>query len=474
MIIYQIALAQLLCLGMNVPEALKLIEEKFLRRSLSPIERLILSESWMGKTYSEISQKSAYANDYVKEVGGRLWQELSEALGTKVSKKNIKLVLKSRHQIPLTSPPVQKSGTLAGNSLNPNDGNNIEIPGSPISINSPFYIERPPIEEMGYNELQQPGCVVRIKAPRKMGKSSLLNRMLTQAVSWGYGTVYLNFLEVDAETFNSLEQLVRWFCANATKQLKLPAKLGEYWDIDLGTKVSCRLYFEEYLFITKDTPIVIAMNEVNRLFEYPVIASDFLPMLRSWHELSKHNKLWENLRLIVVHSTEVYVPLQLHQSPFNVGLVLKLPQFTPQQVQDLALRYELSWAAGESGLKRLEGLISMVGGHPYLVQLAFYTISKSGISLENLIKNARKPDGIYSAYLRDLLVTIQQDSDLHIALNKVLKSDNGVPLEAITAYKLESLGLINFEDNLAKIGCDLYRLYFLEQLSNRPPEKTEG
>ncbi|XDE60821.1 AAA-like domain-containing protein [Arthrospira platensis BEA 1257B] len=348
--------------------------------------------------------------------------------------------------------------------MNPNDGNNIEIPGSPISINSPFYIERPPIEEMGYNELQQPGCVVRIKAPRKMGKSSLLNRMLTQAVSWGYGTVYLNFLEVDAETFNSLEQLVRWFCANATKQLKLPAKLDEYWDIDLGTKVSCRLYFEEYLFITKDTPIVIAMNEVNRLFEYPVIASDFLPMLRSWHELSKHNKLWENLRLIVVHSTEVYVPLQLHQSPFNVGLVLKIPQFTPEQVQDLALRYELSWAAGESGLKRLEGLISMVGGHPYLVQLAFYTISKSGISLENLIKNARKPDGIYSAYLRDLLVTIQQDSDLHIALNKVLKSDNGVPLEAITAYKLESLGLVNFEDNLAQIGCDLYRLYFLEQL----------
>ncbi|XDE60820.1 hypothetical protein AB3M80_19150 [Arthrospira platensis BEA 1257B] len=87
MIIYQIALAQLLCLGMNVPEALKLIEEKFLRRSLSPIERLILSESWMGKTYSEISQKSAYANDYVKEVGGRLWQELSEACGPKLAKK---------------------------------------------------------------------------------------------------------------------------------------------------------------------------------------------------------------------------------------------------------------------------------------------------------------------------------------------------------------------------------------------------
>lgn len=449
---------------MNFTEVLNLIEDILLKRSLTPIEHLILSESWIGKTYAEISEKSAYGNDYVKEVGGRLWQELSDAIGKKVTKKNIRLVLKSLILNNDTPQPVEPLKIFNPYSLNLNYSDSIELPGSPIPIDSPFYIERPPIETQGCAELQQPGCVIRIKAPRKMGKSSLLNRMLTLASSSGYGTVYLNFLEVDTNTFNSLDQLLRWFCANASKQLKLQPKLDEHWDIDLGTKVSCRLYFEEYLLIAKEQPVVIAMNEVNRLFEYPIIASDFLPMLRSWHEQSKHDKLWQKLRLIVVHSTEVYVPLKFHQSPFNVGLVLKLPEFTPEQVQELALRYQLTWAEGETGLKRLEVLTAMVGGHPYLIQLAFYIISQQGISLEQLLEKALQPDGIYSSHLRSLLVTIQQDSSLKVALNQVLESDSGIPLEAITAYKLESLGLINFDNNLAKIGCDLYRIYFSQQL----------
>lgn len=40
-----------------------------------------------------------------------------------------------------------------------------------------------------------------------------------------------------------------------------------------------------------------------------------------------------------------------------------------------------------------------------------------------------------------------------------------VPLEAIAAYKLESMGLVKLEENQATPSCELYRLYFREQLS---------
>jgi hypothetical protein len=53
----------------------------------------------------------------------------------------------------------------------------IDFSSGPIPLDSPFYINRPPLEEIVYNEIMQPGCLLRIKAPKKMGKSLLLNRL---------------------------------------------------------------------------------------------------------------------------------------------------------------------------------------------------------------------------------------------------------------------------------------------------------
>jgi hypothetical protein len=51
---------------------------------------------------------------------------------------------------------------------------NITLPGDPLPFNSCFYIERPPVESDAYAELLKPGSLIRIKAPRHMGKSSLM------------------------------------------------------------------------------------------------------------------------------------------------------------------------------------------------------------------------------------------------------------------------------------------------------------
>ena len=83
----------------------------------------------------------------------------------------------------------------------------------------------------------------------------------------------------------------------------------------------------------------------------------FLPLLRSWYEEGKRLPIWQKLRLIVVHSTEIYVPLQLNQSPFNVGLPIQLDDFNLEEVQQLAQRYGLDWANGEEARQ----LMAMVG-----------------------------------------------------------------------------------------------------------------
>lgn len=146
-------------------------------------------------------------------------------------------------------------------------------------------------------------------------------------------------------------------------------------------------------------------------------------MLRFWHEQAKQDQIWQKLRMVVVHTTEIYIPLKLNQSPFNVGITITLPPFTLNQVQNLALRYGLNCAADSEGAKRLVPLQAMVGGHPYLVSLALYHLCQEEMTLETLLETASTPVGIYSQHLRELLSLLQKDPKLMSAMQQVIATD---------------------------------------------------
>lgn len=213
-----------------------------------------------------------------------------------------------------------------------------------------------------------------------------------------------------------------------------------------------------------DSLVVLALDEVNRIFEYPEISSDFLPLLRSWYEDAAELEIWQKLRLVVVHATEAYIPLDINQSPFNVGLPIKLPEFSLEQVEDLAVRHGLNWVKDEKGLQ-LASLLAMIGGHPYLVRLTLYHLARQEMSLEQLLQTSPTVAGIYSDHLRHHLANLQEQPQLAAALKRVVIAPEAVPLEAIAAYKLESMGLVKLEGNQAIPSCELYQLYFREQLS---------
>ncbi|MFL9458694.1 MULTISPECIES: AAA-like domain-containing protein [Nostocales] len=333
-------------------------------------------------------------------------------------------------------------------------------PNGSVPLASPFYLERAPLEEQVYQEIRKPGALVRIKAPREMGKTSLLMRILDSAKRQGYRTVSLNLEQVDRVILSNLNQFLRWLCANIARQLQLEAKLDEYWDEDLGSKISCTSYFEEYLLTSIETPLVLALDEVNQIFEHPQVAKDFLPLLRSWYEEAKTLLVWQKLRLIVVHSTEIYVPLQLNQSPFNVGLPIQLNAFSQEEVQQLAQRYELDWSDGDEARQ----LMDLIGGHPSLVHTAIYHLSQREITLEHLLETAPTATGIYSHHLQRHLVILQERPELAKSLNCVMCTTEPVALEAIVAYKLSSMGLIKQLGNKVVPSCELYRQFYVTTL----------
>ncbi|MHC5764841.1 MAG: AAA-like domain-containing protein [Nostoc sp.] len=480
---------------MNIEEALVILDT-FLEHSLSDVQEIIFRQAWEGKTYPDIAESCGYDANYIKDVGSKLWKLLSQAFGEEVTKSNFRSVLRRRslqRALPTqnsllseklqpmpavlrqSQPTSRTKDAISGSSLviekqderKTLDLNRdfLEIPGGSVPLNSFFYIERPPIEERTYTEINKPGSLIRIKAPSKMGKTSLMHRILTHAKQTGVHTVQIGLQRADSQVFTSLEKFLRWFCANVSRQLNLEIKLDDYWDEDIGSKVSCTLYLQEYLLEKIDAPVVLALDEVNRIFEYPEISRDFLPLLRSWYEDASELEIWRKLRLIVVHATEAYIPLDINQSPFNVGLPIKLPEFSLEQMQELAVRHGLDWAKSETGLQKLAPLLAMIGGHPYLVRLALYNLGHQTVTLEQLLKEAPTIAGIYSNYLRHHLANLQEHPELAIALKRVVTSPTSVQLEAIAAYKLESMGLVKLEGNQAMPSCELYQLYFREQLT---------
>jgi hypothetical protein len=434
---------------MTIDEVVQLTRARS-QKDLHPVQEILLRQVWEGKTYTNIASAYHYGEHYMRNIASGLWQFLSEILQIPISKLNFRSSLESR------SLTVEERELIEEFTRSQCLATPLEYPGSPVPLGSPFYIPHPLIQKLAYQEIAKPGSVLRIKAPRKMGKSSLLLRILDRANSLGFRTVSLDFQQAEEAVLDNLDKFLRWFCANISRHLELPPLLDDYWDEDMGSKVSSTIYLQQYILAQINSPLVLALNEVNRIFEYPKIAKEFLPLMRSWHEEAKRTETLEKLRLIVLHSTEIYIPLKLTESPFNVGLPLQLPYFTEEQILALAQRYGLDWTDSPDA----ERLMAMVGGHPYLVRLALYHLCQNSVTLDLLLQEAPTIGGIYKDYLRSFWVTLQEEPELAIALKQVVKSERGVELDPIVASKLVSMGLIHIDNNRCTLSCELYRLYF--------------
>lgn len=336
---------------------------------------------------------------------------------------------------------------------------------TPIKLDSPIYIPRPPIESDCCQTILKPGSLIRIKAPEKMGKTSLLKVILAHAEANDCYKVYLNLRGAEGAMFSSLDKFLRWFCANISRELGLKPELDDYWDEELfGSLVSCKTYFQSYLLEKIDRPLALGLDNLDRVFEYGDIAKDFLPMLRYWHEEANNLEIWQNLRLVLANSTEVYIKLDANQSPFNVGRQVKLPGFNLEQVLTLANYYGFKWSEEPEQQKFAQDLIEMVGGHPYLIRLALDALAYKNISQEKLLEEAPTQGGIYGSHLRRHWNNLQSSPALAEGMKQVVNTEAGVQLEPSIAYQLESMGLITLIGDEAHSSCELYHRYFQDNL----------
>ena len=364
----------------------RVLQERF-SSHLKDTEAIILEGTWKNLSYQEMVDKLPEASNYEESylrgnVGKHLWKNLTEALGEKVSKSNCREALRRKWEEKLTSStPVL--GTDTAHAVQ-----SIMSVSSSLSPGSSMYIQRSNIEIECCEEISCPGSLVRIRAPEKMGKTSLLRFILAYASAQKFNQVYIDLQSAEGDVFSTTEKFLKWFCTSLSEKLDLKPSLEDYWEENTSSVFCCRSYVRSYLLRQLENPLVIGIDNLDRIFEYEQLSKDFLALLRSWHEAANDMEVWQQLRLAIAHSTEAYVQLDVNQSPFNVGFPVKLPGLTVEQVTHLAERHGISFNIQESTEQHLNELCQLTGGHPFLIQYMLKHLRTQDCSFKKIDKGS--------------------------------------------------------------------------------------
>lgn len=401
----------------SLNRALALVHQAVEPDRLNTVQEAVFAQCWEGDSYQEIADALGYDAIYIRSIGAQIWKRLTKAFWEKVTKSNFQVII--QHRLAEQSPsnrikPVgsqRQDPTSCPGHIGPTETNQED-----------YYVQRPPIEKRCYEALGQQGALLRIKAPKQMGKTLLMTKVLLRAREQHYHTVTVNLRLTDGHILATLDRFFQWFCAVICDQLDISVDLAQQWKPNFGSSYNCTQFFNHSVLPKLDHPVVLALDEVDVLFEYPEIATAFLGLIRAWCEKAKqsdgHSDAWHLLKLLVIHSTEVYIPLNHHQSPFNVGLSIELPDFTAPQVLALAHRYRIMW-----GDQEVASIMALVGGKPNLIRLTLDWIMGTSAALDDVIENATTSTGIFHEHLRQQFRLIQKYPALIPLLQQVMLSD---------------------------------------------------
>ena len=235
----------------------------------------------------------------------------------------------------------------------------------------------------------------------------------------------MDFQNFSESTLRNSENLIWEFCWKIAYILELEDEFEEYWEKrlqkkpDRDKKQVAHTFIERKILKETNCRLLIAIDEADRIFPYKEVSDEFFLMLRSWHEGANTNEIWENFKLAISYSTEAKLAItNLNASPFNVGEEARLYPFNGDQVSHLVQLHRINLT-----IEQINQLIEFLGGQPYLIRRALFSIASKEYTFESLMENAVSDQGPFSDHLRHHLINIKQFPELSQALKAIIQSE---------------------------------------------------
>lgn len=348
---------------------------------------------------------------------------------------------------------------LLSGTINPNRSPDIEAPFGTMRPDSKFYIERT-VDTLCWNRMKTSlSSTVFIQAPRQMGKSSLMQRVVKKIKNERSKQIaFIDFQKFPKDYFTDEDMFFKEFCLMLSEALDISDKIDQYWQPRRAQIINCSRYLSKYIIPQLDQPLVLAMDEVERMLFSP-FRTNFFGMLRSWHNDRASDENFARLTLFLSSSTEPYLLIDdPNQSPFNVAEPFYLEDFARLEVEELNRRH-----GTPLNNKQVGDLIDLVNGHPFLTRLALYLISINTTDFNTLIAQATEDNGPFGNHLRHYLLRVSQKPDLKRTLVRICREGRSPQNQMF--YRLNSAGLIKKEGQRVVLRNQLYTRYFKERLN---------
>jgi transcriptional regulator with XRE-family HTH domain len=334
----------------------------------------------------------------------------------------------------------------------------LEAPAGAVRPQSPFYVERHADNQLRH-QLTDQGTTTTIQAGRQTGKTSLLTHAINAYQEKPGKIIYLDFHLVDEKSSENLTNFLRFLSEAIAEQLDLDWEVVDlYWQAARNPAQTFNRFLQKEMLQRVDHPILLAIDEADFLLgtEYQ---KHFFALLRAWDSRRAFDADWRKLNLVMVISTHPYLLIDdVNLSPFNVGLTIRLRDFSKDQVTDLNQRHGNPLKQDE-----VSALMELVGGHPYLVRQAYYTMVSEGLSLHDLQHVANSPDGPFGKHLLFYLHSLKKNPALLTTVQQLLQGQQS-PDESLLE-RLSAVGLIQHEDGKWKPRCGLYGEFFKRRMS---------
>jgi hypothetical protein len=350
----------------------------------------------------------------------------------------------------LKNPPLASGGRLK-----------LETVGGAVPLDSQFYIVRPTDEEL-YEAIGRKDSVILIKGARQMGKTSLMARGLQKARKTGARIVLTDFQKLNSSHLESVEKLFLALAGSIADQLDIDTNPADCWNPRRGPSMNFERFLKREVLSTISNSLIWGMDEIDRLFSCS-FGSEVFGLFRSWHNersLDPDGPL-KKLTLAIAYATEAHMFIKdMNQSPFNVGTLLVLTDFSRAQLGELNKRY-FSPLKDQSELNQFYDL---VGGQPYLTRRGLNELASHKLEFPDLASRASGDEGPFGDHLRRLLVSLAEDASLQEAVKGMLAGRNTAAPEIF--YRLRSAGVVAGESTRdMRPRCKLYELYLKRHLS---------
>ncbi len=320
----------------------------------------------------------------------------------------------------------------------------IQPPGAPYNIH--WHVHRGEEERTALNYLDQPGAPVVLWGPDKFGKtwmSQFLTDMVYQADGGACRVVAINLDTFDYESRSDYNNFIRELAFQIVGSIGGPEDwVPTLWRSPGSVNQKLGRLMRENVLPLASTRVILALDRVDAVWGLP-FKDDWFGMLRAWAQ----DPRLERLRLVLGIST---TPRRLidrpTQSPFNLTPPIVLGDFDREQVQHLAQLYGLEWAQAD-----FDALMSLIGGHPYLVRHAMHRANLGGgLSARDLLADS---SALFDDFLARYGRRLHNRPELLAALRR-LRSESLAELDPDVSAPLESHGLAVEE----KVG--FYRLRY--------------